>query len=188
MNAPVIPPPVELEDGRILLRPLGPDDAPAVFGAVVEDGDELARWMMWVDAVRDVESTRLFLRERAEAWPRGEAFNFAILDGADGRLLGACGLSQVNWAHRLANVLYWIRGAERGHGLAPAAVRLLAHFGLRHAALHRLEILVEVPNLASQHVAEKAGAQREGILRGRINNRDQPRDAVMYSLLPGDLD
>ena len=188
VNAPAIPPPLELEDGRILLRPLGPDDAPAVFAAVVEDGAELARWMMWVDLAGNVEATRQFLRDRSEAWPRGEAFNFAIVDAADGRLLGACGLSQINWAHRLANVLYWIRGSERGHGLAPAAVRLLAHFGLRHAALHRLEILVEVPNLASQRVAEKSGARREGVLRGRINNRGQPRDAVVYSLLPGDLD
>jgi len=35
--------------------------------------------------------------------------------------------------------------------------------------------------------AEKAGATREGILRNRLVVRDKVYDAVMFSLIPGDL-
>jgi RimJ/RimL family protein N-acetyltransferase len=41
-------------------------------------------------------------------------------------------------------------------------------------------------NAASQRVAEKLGATREGVLRNRILIHDQVHDAVMFSLIPSD--
>ena len=41
-------------------------------------------------------------------------------------------------------------------------------------------------NAASRRVAEKAGAQFEGVLRSRLVSRGAVRDAAMYALLPGD--
>ena len=71
--------------------------------------------------------------------------------------------------------------------MASAAVRLLAQFGLGKLKLNRIEIMAAVGNKASQRVAEKVGARREGILRNRIVVRDRVYDAVMFSLIPGDL-
>jgi RimJ/RimL family protein N-acetyltransferase len=42
-------------------------------------------------------------------------------------------------------------------------------------------------NKASQRVAEKAGAVREGILRNRITVHGRVLDAVVFSLIPPDL-
>jgi RimJ/RimL family protein N-acetyltransferase len=42
--------------------------------------------------------------------------------------------------------------------------------------------VIAAGNLASQRVAEKAGATREGILRGRLILHDVAHDAVMFSL------
>lgn len=64
---------------------------------------------------------------------------------------------------------------------------LVARFGFDELKLRRIEIVAAINNKASQRVAEKAGATREGILRNRLVVRDKVYDAVMFSLIPGDL-
>ena len=176
-----------LTDGRITLRPFSLADAQELLALARESAADIGPWMMWTDHVTDLAGAERFLQERLDEWSRGEGYSFAVVDAATGRLLGGCGLTQLNRKHGLANVAYWIRTGERGRGLAAAVVRLLAPFGFGALDLQRLEIVVEPPNLASQRVAEKLGAVREGILRARIRNHGEPRDAVMFSLLPGDL-
>ena len=66
-------------------------------------------------------------------------------------------------------------------------MRLCAQFGFAELHLKRLEILTAAGNVRSQHVAEKAGAMREGMLRQRLNIGDVWHDAVLFSLLPADL-
>jgi len=66
-------------------------------------------------------------------------------------------------------------------GIASEAVRLVREWAFEHTDLVRLEVVVAVENLASQRVAEKAGAFREGILRSRLMLQGSTHDAVMYS-------
>jgi RimJ/RimL family protein N-acetyltransferase len=126
----------------------------------------------------------------AEEWVRsrpplaalGHEYNFAIV-GTDGRFLGGCGINQINPIHRFANLGYWVRTSATGRGVATEAARQLADFALRHTALVRLEVVCAVGNKASQRVAERAGAVREGVLRHRLLVRGESIDAVMYSLV-----
>jgi len=64
---------------------------------------------------------------------------------------------------------------------------LTAVLAFEQLHLHRVEIIAAVKNLASQRVAEKAGAMREGILRRRLLINGNHHDAIIYSLLPEDL-
>ena len=61
--------------------------------------------------------------------------------------------------------------------------RLLAEFGFEALGLIRLELVIEPQNTASQRVAEKAGAKREGLLRNRLTINGKSRDAWMYSFI-----
>jgi ribosomal-protein-alanine N-acetyltransferase len=53
--------------------------------------------------------------------------------------------------------------------------------------LARVEALVIPGNIPSQRVLEKAGFQREGVLRSYLFYEGRRFDALMYSLLPSDL-
>jgi len=53
--------------------------------------------------------------------------------------------------------------------------------------LLRIEIVAAVDNIPSQRVAEKAGARREGVLRNRLFINGESLDAVLFSLVPEDL-
>jgi RimJ/RimL family protein N-acetyltransferase len=86
-----------------------------------------------------------------------------------------------------ANLGYWIRSSACGRGYATRATRLVTRFGFAVLAFTRVEIVVATANTASLRVAEKAGAQREGVMRNGIIIHGTPTDAVLYSLLPGEV-
>jgi [ribosomal protein S5]-alanine N-acetyltransferase len=68
-------------------------------------------------------------------------------------------------------------------------VSLLVRWALDEAGMTRIEALVEPENIASQHVLEHAGFQREGRLRSYLDLQPDGRrsDALVYSLLRDDL-
>ena len=114
----------------------------------------------------------------------GIEYDFVILDKQNRIFLGGCAIDQINRKHNFANLGYWIRSSQTGKGIATAAVRLISRFGFETLGFTRLEIVAAVQNRASQRVAEKVGAIREGIHRNRHVVRDKMYDAVMFSLIP----
>lgn len=162
------------------------DDAARLHEAVRESFDELSAWMDWCVPEYGLDHARRWLEEQARLHAAGDGFEFLVEDGG-GRLLGACGLNQLNRAQRLANLGYWVRSSATGRGVAVAAVRAVSRWAFARTDLERLEIVVLEDNLRSLRVAEKAGARREGVLRARLRHRGRSRDAVMYSLVREDF-
>jgi RimJ/RimL family protein N-acetyltransferase len=78
---------------------------------------------------------------------------------------------------------FWIRASAAGKGLATAAARLISSFGFEELGLLRIEILVAVENAASERVAQKLGALREGVLRNRLFLHGRSHDAAVHSLI-----
>jgi len=108
------------------------------------------------------------------------------VDPLEDVLLGSCAHNNFDYSDMRASMGYWIRSDDAGRGLATAAARALAEIGLAELRLNRIEIQVAVGNRASQRVAEKIGATREGVARNRMLIEGQVHDAVIYSLIPGD--
>jgi ribosomal-protein-serine acetyltransferase len=176
-----------LTNGQVTLRPYRPDDAGQMFTAVHESLAELALWMPWAHTEYSLKESRQWLKGKPGEWKEGTAYDFAILDSADGVYLGGGAINRIDYENLRANLGYWIRSGRTGRGLATAAALLLAGWGFKELGLKRIEIVVATDNKRSQRVAEKAGAKREGILRNRILLRNRPHDAVMFSLVPQDL-
>ena len=159
---------LELTDGKITLRPCRPSDTDAVYTAVRESIDEVSKWAPWCPPDYSMLHCKPWLESRAAAWSDGKEFDFVILDARNGAFLGGCALNNINQTHNFANLGYWIRTDRTGRDVATAAVRLVAKFGFETLGFTRLEIVAAVGNEASQRVAEKTGATREGVLRNRL--------------------
>lgn len=166
------------------IRAYEPQDAQALWEAARESVGEVFPWLPWCHAQYSVAEAMEWIRSRAPLAAEGREHTFAIVD-TDGRLLGGCGLNQINRIHRFGNLGYWVRTSATRHGVATEAVRQVAQFAFRNTDLVRLEIVCAVGNDRSQRVAERAGAVREGILRHRLLLHGQAADAVMYSLVRG---
>jgi len=178
---------LELIEGSLLLRPLREDDASALYEAVRESISEVSAWLPWCHQDYSIEESREFIGSREIASQGVEWYSFGIFETDGGRLLGGVGLNFINRVHQMANLGYWVRTSAAGRGVSTRATRLAAKFGFEQLGLQRVEIVVAVDNQASQRVAEKAGATREGVLRRRLLIRGVSTDAVLFSLVPEDL-
>jgi len=176
-----------LSDGQIGLRQFTRDDVPVLFNSIRESLTQLSAWMVWAHPSYSIEDTQAFVLKCGSGWEKGEQYSFAIIDVHDGQFLGSVGLSAVNRAHGFANLGYWVRTRKTRHGVATSATRMAARFSFESLALNRVELLVPTANLASQRVAEKAGAKQEGLLRKRLQLNGIAHDAFVYSFVQEDF-
>ncbi len=174
-------------DGVIVLRPLRADDVTSMYDAVCESLAELKPWMSWAHDNYQKRETRDWITLAQARWNEGSYYGFAITEAQTQTFLGGLSLSQIHPLYHFCNLGYWIRSTQRGHGYAGRATRLAARFAFERLKLIRVEIVVAVENEASQKVADKIGAHREGILHNRMVVGARVHDAVMYSLLPSDF-
>jgi RimJ/RimL family protein N-acetyltransferase len=167
---------MRLEDGDLVLRPLVEADAPALVTAIGDDPD-LDRWTR-IPFPYSEEDARAFLASTEES-------AFVILDRATGEILGGIGARAQEPA--IVEIGYWVKAEARGRGVATRALVLVARFAFDELGAARVQLRTEPDNVGSQRVAEKAGFSREGVLRSLLEFKGRRRDAVMFSLLPGDL-
>jgi RimJ/RimL family protein N-acetyltransferase len=170
----------------VSLRKLTNDDADALAEAVAESVTEIAPWMVWCTAAYSKADALSWISGTIEGHREGRSHEFAVLD-SDGTLAGCCGVNHINRVDRFANIGYWTRTSRSGRGIAAEAVTQLVSWAFANTELNRLEIVAAVGNVRSQRVAEKVGAAREGVLRCRMITRGGPQDAVVYSIVRGDV-
>jgi [ribosomal protein S5]-alanine N-acetyltransferase len=174
----VTAPPV-LETPRLRLRPPEPDDAGSIFADYARD-PEVTRYLTWRPHAT-VEQTREFLRRCARVRAEGSAYPLAIVSRQDGRVLGMIELRVEGHAVNLGYVLarpYW------GTGVMTEAARAVVEWALAQPGVYRVWAVCDVDNVGSARVLEKAGLQREGILRRYLmhpNTQDTPRDCFCYA-------
>lgn len=174
---------VEVRGDEVVLRPWRLEDVSAVAAACRDP--EIERWLALVPQPYTEDHARLYIQDCIDA-PE-DRLPFAIADASTGDVIGSIDM-RIN---RLltGHVGYWVAAEARGRGVAPDALRALSRWAIENLGLGRVELVTDPENVASQRVAEKAGFQREGILRSMLLNRDgSRRDGVMFSLLPGELD
>jgi ribosomal-protein-serine acetyltransferase len=177
-----------LTDGVIMLRPYRVSDTDSVYEAARESISELSVWMSWCHPDYSIEETRTWIESQPDKWEKGEEYNFAISYNTGPLCLGGCGLSVIDPGCGIANLGYWVRTSQTNKGIATAATMLLAQFAFNELKLNRVELTIAVDNQVSLRVADKAGATKEGILRNRVTKSDTPSDAVVFSLIPQDLE
>jgi RimJ/RimL family protein N-acetyltransferase len=168
---------VRLEDEAVVLRPLEAGDAQALVAAIGSDPD-LDRWTQ-IPFPYTEEHARAFISTTEE-------LAFAILDRGSGELLGGIGARDLDPG--IVEVGYWVKAGARRRGVATRALVLVTRFAFDRLRAGRVQLKAESGNLGSQRVAEKAGFAREGVLRSYLEFKGRRRDAVMFSLLPGDWD
>jgi RimJ/RimL family protein N-acetyltransferase len=174
---------MELTDGTLVLRLPDDDDAEAVRIACQDP--EIPRWIPVIPQPYTDESAREFIAWSRETAERG-SYSFVIVDAGTAELLGAIGMG-VNARMKMGHIGYWVAAPARRRGVASGALRLLAGWALEQD-FGRVELITDPENVASQRVAEKVGFRREGVMRSHTLHQDgRRRDAVLFSLLPGEL-
>lgn len=137
--------------------------------------------LWWATLDYSGSDARRFLQSVDVARSRQTGDTFVIQD-EQGALVGLANAKNVDWVHGCFQAGYWLVPAARGKGLATRALRELSSWG-RLRGLHRMELVIGKHNRASRAVAERAGAQLEGILRKRLLVNGQRINAALYALV-----
>jgi [ribosomal protein S5]-alanine N-acetyltransferase len=174
-----------LEDGVVRVRGWRPDDLWARVEAWRDPS--LMRFMLQpAPAEPSVDDAAAWLAVRERRREQGEALFLVVAEVADDRACGSVWLWNVDAANRRGEVGYWLLREARGRGLATRAVRLVCAYAFEKLRLERLELFTLPGNAASERVAERAGFQREGMLRAYRRAPSGRVDVTAFSLLAED--
>jgi ribosomal-protein-alanine N-acetyltransferase len=173
-------PPEILETKRLRLRKPALQDAEEIFRKYARDA-EVTKYLTRRQN-QSIDETRDLLRGHHKAWDEGRSFHWVIVRKEDDQLLGTITARVSDHKWELGYVLarsYW------GRGYMTEAVKKLVDWALKQKEIYRVWSVCDVDNLASARVMEKAGMQREGILRRWSMHptlSDEPRDSYCYSI------
>jgi ribosomal-protein-alanine N-acetyltransferase len=115
----------------------------------------------------------------------GLGFSFAVAAADTDRTVGAIGLWLAGLRQGRATVGYSIIPSARGRGLAAAALIAVTEFAWTIPALHRIELYIEPWNEGSVRTAERAGYEREGLMRSHQEIGGRRRDMLLYATVRG---
>ncbi|GGQ99657.1 GNAT family N-acetyltransferase [Deinococcus ruber] len=176
--------PASVQTPRLLLRAPRPDDAPAVYRAVMASLPELRRWMEWAQQPLDEAGYRENLTRAAERFVSGEELRYLVWDAAGEILLGSSGFHALNWSVPKGEIGYWIDSRHTGQGYATETARALTDFGFDELGFRRIEIRCDALNAASAAVAARLGFTLDARL---INDKvaahapHELRDTLIFS-------
>ncbi|XP_061992454.1 uncharacterized protein LOC133710402 [Rosa rugosa] len=167
------------ELSKISLRPLALSDIDDFM--VWATDEKVARFCTW-EPYTSKEDGIKFIKELVLPHPWFRAICL------DNKPIGAISVSSKSGNDRCRGELGYVLGSKYWRkGIATQAVKMVADTIFKEwTHLERLEALVDVNNVRSQRVLEKAGFQKEGVLRKYIVLKGRTCDMVMYSLLSTD--
>ena len=148
-----------LETERLLLRPQGADDIPAIV-SLLNDFD-VAKNLATVPHPYTEEHAHAFLARGADDRARGQAYPFALFLKANGALIGGCGLRLKD--DGVFEMGYWLGRPFWGQGYASEAARRVAGFAFHNLDAPTLRASYFHDNPASGHVLEKLGCVPAGV-------------------------
>jgi len=160
-----------LRGPRVVLRPAGEDDIPALEDIRREPAVE-----RWWGVLEDGELAEDLAAENDDV--------VILAIEVAGDMVGAIQWYQERTpAFRHAGMDIFLTTRVHGRGIGTEAVRLATRFAFERAALHKLEAGVFVGNVASRCIFEKNGYALEGTIRRAVKKRGQFVDDWRFGIL-----
>jgi RimJ/RimL family protein N-acetyltransferase len=152
-----------LTDGRLLVRPFEPDDAPDIQAAC--DDPDVAHWIHLLPSPYTLADAEWFIADARRRLVEDKSARLAIESAETGELLGSVGIDLFR-GRQAAEIGYWVKREARREGVALRAARLIIDWAFSELGPERLELLTYPGNEASQALAVRLGFTRECLLRG----------------------
>jgi [ribosomal protein S5]-alanine N-acetyltransferase len=141
----------------------------------------------WAPDELERSAWRQRLSRYLEDHASGTALPFFIFENASGSLIGGITLGNIRYGvAQTGQIGYWIGERYAGRGLMLEAVILIVGHAFGELRLHRIEAACIPDNLRSLRLLEKAGFQREGLLRSYLKINGVWQDHYLYALVAGD--
>jgi len=154
-----------------------------------EDTDSIVNWRNTDSVRKNFIYQALFTRESHENWIRtkvetGDVVQMIICEIGSDRPVGSVYVRDVDRNHHKAEYGIFIGAADaRGKGYGTAAAKLMIRYCFEEMKLHRLFLRVYADNYQAIKSYEKAGFEREALLRDDVCIDGNYRDIVLMGIL-----
>lgn len=173
-----------LETDRLLLRKLRMDDAPAVFAYASDP--TIGKHTAWPPH-RTLADSEAYLEMALKLYEGGNEALWGVVLKEEDRVVGTCGLYDIDLRHATAALGYILALRLRGRGIMPEAMRAVLSWGFGPLGLQRIQGVCRVDNAPSTRVMEKLGLVPEGVMRSCRVVKGQRIDMKLYAILASDL-
>jgi RimJ/RimL family protein N-acetyltransferase len=133
----------------------------------------------------DREGLRASLDDLPSLAESGRLLALAALDSETGEVIGAGMFHHLDAERGIVEIGYWVLPHARGRGFATTIARTLAEHAFS-LGVERVAAYVNVGNITSERVVERAGFTREGVVRSLPKPDGTRVDKTLFSLLPGE--
>jgi len=173
--------PVRLSTDQVVLRPMSPDDAPAL-GVAASDG---ALWEKKTTTVPHPEDCAEYVAKALSLQESGLALPFVTIVRDGNRVVGSTRYMNIDAVnHRVEIGTTWIARSWQRSFVNTHAKYLMLRHAFEVLACHAVELRTHSRNDQSRRAIERLGAKLDGILRQHTIMPDgHIRDTVVYSII-----
>ncbi|NQJ69492.1 GNAT family N-acetyltransferase [Streptococcus suis] len=168
------------ETDRLILRPFA-----------YKDGDDFYEIVSRPENLPFIFPTlkdkNLALATMVEKFMRSPLGNWALIDKASGRMIGALCFEKIDERQLTAELSYFLKKDYWGQGLMTEAVKNLVFLAFYEIGLKELFIITHEENIASQMVAQKTGFVQVEQYRGSDRYSHKMRNYLKFSLKRADF-
>lgn len=170
----------DLETGRLLIRRLRMDDAPAML-EMLSDPETTRYWGRPV--MTELQQAEQYTQENLSWMDQGHCLYWGIEEKASGKMIGTCTLFKLDLINRRGEIGYLLNRSYWRRGIMTEALSSVIDHAFHGMQLHRLEADVDPENAASIRLLEGFGFQREGLFRDRWWVGGRWCDSLMLGLV-----
>lgn len=171
-----------LETERLVLRPYGQDDAPAV--AELLNDPVMADFLMVVPQPFAEFDARQLVKAAWRRLTTGRGFDLLIAPRGGGAPVGSVGIGLHDEGSR-GELGFWIGRAHWGQGYASEATARMVAFARDALEVPRITATATVGNAASRRVLEKLGFVETGRGEKQMPSTGETREAILFELADG---
>lgn len=168
---------------RLQLRLLRVEEAPQ-FSQCVRQSPSLHQWIDWCHPHFSTKDAEQFILATRLNWVKADSYGFAVFNKQHNELVGMVAINEFYHVFNMASLGYWIADEAQHQGYGKEAMEALIEFCFSELELTRLEIVCDIDNLPSQNLALACGALKENIARNRFVFNGQPKNGIVFSLIP----
>jgi len=176
---------MKIETKRLILRDIGKKDEESIRKHI--NNLNVSKWLLAVSypyKKKDADWWVSHCLENQKEKPR-KSYNFGVVIKPNKEVVGGIGLTKVNREQRTAEIGYWLSEKYWKRGLMYEATLSVIKFAFNKLKLRKLIIRAYSKNRASNKLAKKLGAGKEGLLRKHAvcKATGKIHDEIIFGLL-----
>ncbi|MBP5245099.1 MAG: GNAT family N-acetyltransferase [Clostridia bacterium] len=169
----------KLETERLILCKITEDYAEDMF-EYASDAD-VTKYLTWYPH-SSVTETRRYIQLLQKKYNEGVFHDFGILLKENGKFIGTCGYTSIDYKENTAEIGYVLSKEYWGREIMPEAVKELMKFGFEKLGFSGYNAKCMEGNDASTKVMSKCGMTFEGMYRHSMYIKGEFKNIIVYKI------